>query len=202
MDMRGVNEAIIRECHPIPTFDEVLQGLNGSKVFSELDLNMGYHKLEFEPKSREITTFATNSRLHRYKRLLFGVNSASEVFQYKIGSALAGIEGATNMSDNIVVHAADKETHVKRLRQMLERMKAVNLTLNWEKCKIGLTELEFFGYLVSEQGIGPTEERVRAVVEARQPENMHELSSFLRLVNYSSKCIPYLIDQFHDTFIL
>ena len=190
IDMRRANEAIIRERHPIPTVDEVLQGLNGSKVFSELDLNMGYHQLELEPKSRDITTFATHSGLYRYKRLLFGVNSASEVFQYKIASALAGIEGATNISDNIVVHAADKETHDKRLRQVLERMKAVNLTLNWEKCKIGLTELAFFGYLVSEKGIGPTEERVRAVVEARQPENMHELRSFLGLVNYSARFIP------------
>ena len=76
----------------------------------------------------------------------------------------------------------------KRLCQVLERMKAVNLTLNWEKCKIGLTELAFFGYLVSEKGIGPTEERGRAIVEARQPENMH-LRSFLGLVNYSARFI-------------
>ena len=128
--------------------------------------------------------------MFRYNRLLFGVNSASEIFQYKIGSALTGIEGATNISDNIVVHAADKETYDKRLRQVLERMKAVNLTLNWEKCKIGLTEVAFFGYLVSENGICPTEERMRAVVEARQHENMHELRSFLGLVNYSVRFIP------------
>ena len=89
-----------------------------------------------------------------------------------------------------MVHAAEKETHDKRLRQVLERMKAVNLTLNWEKCEIGLTELAFFGYLVSEKGIGPTEERVRAVIEARQSENMHELRSFLGLVNYSARFIP------------
>ena len=71
---------------------------------------MGYHQLELEPKSRDIRTFATHSGLYRYKRLLLGVNSASEVFQYKIASALAGIEGATNISDNSVVHAADRET--------------------------------------------------------------------------------------------
>ena len=84
-------------------------------------------------------------------------------------SALTGIELATNISDNIVVHAVDKETHDKPLCQVLERMEAVNLTLNWEKCKIGLSELAFFGYLVSATGIGPTEERVGVVVEARQP---------------------------------
>ncbi len=87
---------------------------------------MGYHQLELEPKPREITTLDTHSGLHSYKRLLFGVNSASEVFQCKIASALAGIEGATNISDTIVVHAADKETLDKRLRQVLETMKAVN----------------------------------------------------------------------------
>ena len=132
----------------------------------------------------------SNAGLYRYKRLLFGVSSASEVFQYHIAATLAGIEGATNISDNIVVHAPDKTTHDDRLRQVLNRMKAANLTLNWAKCKIGLSELEFFGYLVTERGIGPTEERVQAVVDARRPENVHELRSFLGLVNYSARFFP------------
>ena len=42
----------------------------------------------------------------------------------------------------------------------------------------------------TKEHIGPTEERVRAVVEASQPENMHELRSFLGLVNYSARFIP------------
>ena len=190
IDMRRANEAIIRERHPIPTVDEILQGLNGSTVFTELDLKLGYHQLELDEKSRTITTFTTDAGLYRYKRLLFGVSSASGAFQYHIAATLAGIEGATNISDNIVAHAPDKTTHDDRLRQVLNRMKAANLTLNWAKCKIGLSELEFFGYLVTERGIGPTEERVKAVVDARRPENVHELRSFLGLVNYSVRFIP------------
>ena len=80
---------------------------------------MGYHQLDIKPNSRGITTFATHSGLYRYETPLFGVNSASEVFQYTIASALAGTEGATNVPGNIVVYAADKETHDKRLRQVL-----------------------------------------------------------------------------------
>ena len=190
IDMRRANEAIMRERHPIPTVDEVLQSLNGSKVFSELDLNLGYHQLELSPESREITTFVTHAGLYRYKRLLFGVNSASEVFQHKIGSALVGMEGVTNISDNIVVHAPDKATHDERMRQALSRIKAVNLTLNWHMCKIGMSELEFFGYLVSEKGIGPMDQWVQVVTDAREPENINELRSFLGLVNYSVRFIP------------
>ena len=87
------------------------QGLNGSKIFSELGLNMGFHQLELESKSRELTTFATHSGLYRYKRPLFGINSENEVFQCKIASAF---EGATNISDNIVVHIPDKETTISK----------------------------------------------------------------------------------------
>ena len=34
LDMRRANEAIERVRHPIPTVDEILQGMNGSKIFS------------------------------------------------------------------------------------------------------------------------------------------------------------------------
>ena len=84
--------------------------MNGSKVFSKLDLKWGYHQLEWSPESREITTFATPDGLFRYKRLPFGVCSANEQYQHEIASALAGIEGVENVSDGIVVHGPDTET--------------------------------------------------------------------------------------------
>ena len=49
----------MRRRYPIPTVDEVLHTMNGSKIFSKLDLKWGYHQLELSPESREITTFAT-----------------------------------------------------------------------------------------------------------------------------------------------
>ena len=81
IDMRRESQAIQTERHPIPTVDEIMQSLNGSKVFSKLDLKWGYHQLELTPDSREISTFVTHCRLIRFKRLLFGVNSASEQYQ-------------------------------------------------------------------------------------------------------------------------
>ena len=87
--------------------------MNGSKVFSKLDRKWEYHQLELSPESREITTFATLDGLFRYKRLLFGVCSASEQYQHEIASALAGIEGVENISDDIVV--PNTETHNRRL---------------------------------------------------------------------------------------
>jgi hypothetical protein len=44
--MREVNEAVLRERHPIPTIEELLQDMAGSKIFTKLDLKLGYHQLE------------------------------------------------------------------------------------------------------------------------------------------------------------
>ena len=69
INMRRANKAIIQGQYPIPTVDELLHNMNSSKVFSKLDLKWGHHQL---------TTLMTHKGLYRYKRLLFGVSSASE----------------------------------------------------------------------------------------------------------------------------
>ena len=136
----------------------ILRTVQRSSV-RKLDLKWGYHQPELSAISREITTFATPDGLFRYKRLLFGVCSASEQYQHEIASVLARIEGSENISDDIVVHGPDTETHDKRLHQTMERLQESGLTLNAEKCLFNMDRLVFMGMLLSEKGIGPTEDR-------------------------------------------
>ena len=65
VDMRQASGAIVRERHPIPTVDEVLHDLNGSTVFSKLDIKWAFHQVELSEVSRPITTFATHKGLFR-----------------------------------------------------------------------------------------------------------------------------------------
>ena len=80
-EMRRANEAIKKERHPFPTIEEVLYDLNGSTVFSKLDLKWGFHQVKLDAESRQITTFITHRGLIRYKRLMFGITSAPEKCQ-------------------------------------------------------------------------------------------------------------------------
>ena len=57
VDMRPANEAIVRERHPIPMVEELLQNLNGSAVFSKIDLKWGFHHILLSEDSRHITSF-------------------------------------------------------------------------------------------------------------------------------------------------
>ncbi|PFX12869.1 Retrovirus-related Pol polyprotein [Stylophora pistillata] len=192
VDIRKANEAIVRERHLIPTVDDILYQLNGSKVFSKLDLKWGFHQIELEQQSRVITTFITHKGLSRYKRLMFGISSASELYQHTIQQVLAGCEGAYNICDDIFIHGRTVEEHDSRLQKTIKCISDKGLTLNPEMCVFRMPQLTFMGYLLSRKGIGPTESRVDAVVRAKEPTNAEEVRSFLGLVNFSARFIPNL----------
>ena len=113
VDMRRANEAIIRERLPIPTIDGVLESLNGSGVFSKLDFRWGFHQIELDPESRDITAFATHDCIFRYKRSRFSVNAAPEKYQHLITQSMAGLQGVVNIADDLIVHGRDTKQHDK-----------------------------------------------------------------------------------------
>lgn len=192
VDMRQANTAIIRERHPIPTVEDVLYDLNQSTVFSKIDIKWAFHQIELSEDSRQITTFVTHKGLYRYKRLMFGISCAPEMYQRILQQALLGCEGVRNIFDDIIVHGRNVQEHDARLEKLMKRIEELELTLNKEKCILRMNELVFMGHLLSARGIGPEHEKVRAVREARQPQSASEVRSFLGLVNFSSRFIPNL----------
>ena len=135
IDMRIPNKSILRERHPPPTTEDLIEKLNGAASFSKLDLSSGYHQLELDEESRDITTFAAHEGLKRYKRLNFGKNSASEIFQNVIQTTFQDIKGCVNISDDILVFAKTQQEHDLTMESVLKRADEKNLRFNGEKCE-------------------------------------------------------------------
>lgn len=192
VDMRRANRAIIPDRHPLPTFDEIMPYLEGCRFFSKIDLVKAFHQIELAPASREITTFVTPNAYYRYKRLMFGMNCASEVFQREIERVLKGLKGIKVFIDDALVFASTREEHDARLKAVMERLEQNGLTVNLEKCQIGKTSVDFMGHTLSEKGILPMNDKVDAIQRFRNPANPKELRSFMGLVNYVGKFIPNL----------
>ena len=190
VDMRGPNTAIKRERHITPTIEDILSDLNGSTVFSKLDLNQGYHQILLDEESRYITTFSTHVGLRRYKRLNFGISCASEIFQNTIRNVLAGLEGTLNVSDDILVYGQNIDQHNERLHAALTRLQERGLTLNKEKCEFARTTLTYLGYRFSADGISPDPAKIKAVTNIAKPTNATEVRSLLGLANYCARFIP------------
>jgi hypothetical protein len=95
--------------HITPTLDDMILDLNGSKVFSKMEVRNGYHRLELSEDSRNITIFTTHVGLRRYKRPSFGVSSAAEIFQNTLSNVLEGLDGVRNISDDIIVFGRNQD---------------------------------------------------------------------------------------------
>ena len=159
VDMSRANEVTVRERHPIPTIEEILYGLNGSTVFSKLDPKWGFHQVELEEESREITTLVTHRGHYRYKRLMFGISSAPEKYQKIITDVIQGCSRVANIADDLIVHGADLEEHDRNLHAVLQRLRESGLTVNGEKCQFRLLKLAFFARDLS-GGVAQSEERL------------------------------------------
>lgn len=187
--MRKANTAIQREKHVAPTIDDMILDLHGAKVFSKLDLNAGYHQLELHPESRNITTFSSHVGLRRYKRLSFGISSAAEVFQNTLSTALEGLRGVRNISDDIIVFGENQLEHDKNLEAVFKRLSERNLILNKDKCEFNKSQLEFYGYVFGANGISADPRKVDAIKTAEIPKNVSEVRSFLGMTNYVERFI-------------
>lgn len=66
------------------------------------------------------------------------------------------------------------------------------MQLNWEKCVIGVTNLEFLGHNITTEGIVASIDKIEALLSFRKPENPNEVRSFLGLANYLNRFLPNL----------
>lgn len=192
VDMRRANEAIQRENYPLPTFDSFMTKLRNAKYFSRLDLESAYHQLELDAESRPITTFITHKGIFRYKRLMFGVNSAPEIFQRIFEAILAPCQNCLNYLDDIIVYGSTENEHDHCLNNVMQVLNTHNVLLNKSKCLFKVQELEFLGHKLSSQGIEADQRKVKTIMEFRSPQNKEEVRSFLGLVTYLGKFLPDL----------
>jgi hypothetical protein len=140
-------------------------------------------------ESRNITTFTTHVGLRRYKRLSLGISSAAEIFQYSLSSALEGLDGIRNISDDIIVFGRTQEEHDNRLERLFIRLNERELTLNKSKCEFNKDKLEFYGHIFGTQGISPDPKKVAAIKNAPVPKDVGEVRSFLAMTNYVGRFI-------------
>lgn len=197
VDLKRLNKGVKRERYILPTLDDITPKLAGAKVFSTLDASSGFWQIPLDPSCQKLTTFITPMGRFCFKRLPFGITSAPEIFQRLMSTLLQGLDGTVVVMDDILVFGSSKEEHDRRLEAVLRTIKASGLKLNRAKCHFGKTELQFFGHIISADGIKPDNSKVESIAKMPSPTNVEELRQVLGLINYVGKFLPGLSTTLH-----
>ena len=192
VDLKALNESVLREVYPLPTVDDLLGQLTGATIFSRLDANSGFWQIPLCPESRLLTTFITPCGRFCFNKLPFGVASAPELFQKRMSKLLSGLDGIVCQMDDVLIFGKTKEEHDIRLTKALNRIHSAGVTLNREKCLFGQDSIKFLGHVVNKQGISADPDKVVAITQMKAPQNISALRRFLGMVNQLGKFSPRL----------
>ena len=77
----GINHKVCSESYPIPNVEIAIHALAGMSIFTKIDLKMTYHQMPIDNNFKEVTTINTPIGLLKWRRMLYGIRTASAIFQ-------------------------------------------------------------------------------------------------------------------------
>ena len=187
VDFRQLNAATVKDAHPLPRIDGLLDTLHGARWFSTLDLKSGYWQVPITECDNAKTAFRTSSgQLHKFNQVPFGLCNAPVTFSRLMDRVLSGLHWETCLFylDDIIVFSSTWEEHLTQLRQVFERLRHSNLKLGAEKCTFAAKEVSHLGHRVTEEGLLPDSSLLAAIREIPPPKTATEVRSFLGLAGY------------------
>ena len=154
VDFRQFNAATVKDAHPLPRIDDLLDALHGARWFSTLDLKSGYWQVPIMERDKEKTAFRTSrGQLYEFNQVPFGLCNAPATFSRLMDRVLSGLHWETCLFylDDIIVFSSTWEEHLARLRQVFERLRHANFKLGAEKCTFTAKEVTYLGHRVTER---------------------------------------------------
>ena len=185
-DYRDLNSQTKSDAEPLPLPEEILDQLQGSCIFSKMDLLKGFNQIPVAVSSRPYMAVSTPDGLYQPTVMPFGVRNAPGAFQREMRRVLHDRlhKGVEVFIDDIIIHSSDEAEHINLLEWVFQRLRDEHYFAHPEKCEFMLDEVSFLGHVVSSVGIAVQKHKVAAVQGWPIPATKREVRGFLGLAGY------------------
>ncbi|WVZ52014.1 hypothetical protein U9M48_003109 [Paspalum notatum var. saurae] len=155
VDYRALNKVTIKNKYPLPRIDDLFDQLQGSCVFSKIDLRSGYHQLKIHPSNNPKTAFTAKYGLYKYTLMSFDLTNAPAYFMQPMNLVFMDYldKFVVVFIDDILIYSKTDSEHKEHLRLVLQRLREHKLYAKFSRCEFWIDEVRFLGHVVSKGGI-------------------------------------------------
>nr|GEX67094.1 putative reverse transcriptase domain-containing protein [Tanacetum cinerariifolium] len=132
-----LNKLMVKNRYPLLRIDDLFDQLQGSSVYSKIDLRSGYHQLRVCEEDIPKTAFRTSYGHYEFQVMPFGLMNAPAVFMDLMNHVCKPYldKFVIVFIDNILVYSKNKEEHEEQLKLILELLKKEELYVKFSKCE-------------------------------------------------------------------
>ncbi|GJV87810.1 putative reverse transcriptase domain-containing protein [Tanacetum coccineum] len=151
--------------------DDLFDQLQGSSVYSKIDLRSGYHQLRVRDEDIPKTAFRTRYEHYEFQVMPFGLTNEPAVFMDLMNRVCKPYldKFVIVFIDDILIYSRNKEEHANHLRIILELLKKEKLYAKFSKYDFWISIVQFLGHVIDSQGIHVDPAKIEAVKNWASP---------------------------------
>ncbi|GKE48586.1 putative reverse transcriptase domain-containing protein, partial [Tanacetum coccineum] len=147
IDYRELNKLTVKNRYPLPRIDDLFDQLQGSSIYSKIDLRSGYHQLRVREQDIPKTAFQTQYGHYEFQVMPFGLTNSPAVFMDLMNRVCKPYldKFVIVFIDDILIYLKDKKEHEEHLKAILELLKKEKLYAKFSKCEFWIPKVQFLG---------------------------------------------------------
>ncbi|GJW40953.1 putative reverse transcriptase domain-containing protein [Tanacetum coccineum] len=168
---------VLEDRYPLPRIDDLFDQLQGSSIYSKIDLRSGYHQLRVQEEYIPKTAFRTRYGHNEFQVMPFGLTNAPAVFMDLMNRVCKSYldKFVIVFIDDILIYSKSKKEHEEHLRQILKLLKREELYAKFSKCEFWISRVQFLSHMIDCRGIHVDPAKIESIKDWASPKTPIEI---------------------------
>ncbi|GJU51012.1 reverse transcriptase domain-containing protein [Tanacetum coccineum] len=191
IDYRELNKLTVKNHYPLPRIDDLFDQLQGSSIYSKIDLRSGYHQLRVREEDIPKTAFRTRYRHYEFRVMPFGLTNAPAVFMDLMNRVCKPYldKFVIVFIDDILIYYRNEKEHEEHLKTILELLRKEEQYAKFSKCEFWINTVKFIGHVIDSSGIYVDPAKIEAIKNWASLTTPSKIRQFLGLAGYYRRFI-------------